>query len=74
MSELDQIVETLERNEQPATYGAVGGIVCVHYKVVMSGRPRNHRNSWVVNKKTRVPTKRLSRNLSHSWQWLMTND
>ncbi len=56
MSELDQIVEKLEIHEQPATYGAVGGVVGVHYKVVMSGRPRNHRNSWVINKRTRVPT------------------
>ncbi|HEX8200464.1 MAG TPA: hypothetical protein VF590_08250 [Isosphaeraceae bacterium] len=55
-SELDHIVELLERNEQPATYGAVGGVVGVHHKVVMAGRPRNPRNSWVVDKKTRVPT------------------
>jgi hypothetical protein len=56
MSELDEIVEKLESHEQPATYGAVGGVVGVHHKVVMSGRPRNHRNSWVINKTTRVPT------------------
>ncbi len=56
MSELDNIVERLERHEQATTYGAVGGVVGVHHKVVMAGRPRNHRNSWVVNKKTRVPT------------------
>ena len=56
MSELDHIVEKLERNEQPATYGAVGGVVGVHHKVLMSGRPRNFRNSWVINKTTRIPT------------------
>ncbi len=56
MSELDQIIEKLEVHKQPATYGAVGGVVGVHHKVVMSGRPRNHRNSWVINKQTRLPS------------------
>lgn len=56
MPDLDQILELLERYQQPATYGAVGGVVGVHHKVVMSGRPRNPRNSWVIHKKTRVPT------------------
>lgn len=56
MSQLDQIVEKLEQGKQPATYGAVGGVVGVHHKVVMAGRPRDHKNSWVINKKTRIPT------------------
>lgn len=55
MLELDDIIQKLEENEQPATYGAVGGVVGVHYKVVMSGRPRDRRNSWVISKSTRVP-------------------
>lgn len=56
MSELDRIVETLDRHEQPATYGAVGGVVGMHHKVVMSGRPRDYRNSWIIDKETHVPT------------------
>ena len=54
--ELDQIVTILERHKQPATYGAVGGVVGMHHKFVMKGRERNHRNSWVINKQTRVPS------------------
>jgi hypothetical protein len=55
MSDLDQILELLERHEQPATYGAVGGVVGVHHRVVMSGRPHTPRNSWVVDRETRLP-------------------
>ena len=44
MSELDHIIEILESNEQPATCGAVGGVVGVYHTILMSGRPLNPRN------------------------------
>ena len=56
MFPLEQILEKLESHEQPATYGAVGGVVGVHHRAVMLGRPRTYRNSWVINKETHEPT------------------
>lgn len=56
MPNLDNILERLERHRQPATYGAVAGVVGSSPRSVMSGRIRNHRNSWVVSKETQEPT------------------
>ena len=53
---LDLIIDTLDRHHQRATYGAVAGIVGGLAQAVMSGRPRNPRNSWVVAKATHLPT------------------
>jgi hypothetical protein len=50
------IVERLERHRQPATYGAVAGVVEGNYRTVMSRQEKNHRNSWVVNKVLGLPT------------------
>ena len=56
MTELDQILERLERHRQPATYGAVAGVVGGIARGLMGGRPRVPRNSWIVSKGTRRPT------------------
>jgi hypothetical protein len=53
---LHDTVERLERRKQAATYGAVAGVVGGSHRTVMAHEPRNHRNSWVVNKRTRRPT------------------
>ncbi len=53
---LDNLLERLERHRQPATYGAVAGVVGSHPRSVMSGRTRNERNSWVVSKETLQPS------------------
>jgi len=45
---LEDIVTKLNERKKRATYGAVGGILGVIPIAVMSGRPRNYENSWVV--------------------------
>lgn len=45
---LEDIVTKLNERKQRATYGAVASILCVIPRELMSGRPRNHENSWVV--------------------------
>jgi hypothetical protein len=47
---LDDIVAKLNERKKRATYGAVAGILGVIPRAVMSGRPRNYENSWVVAK------------------------
>lgn len=39
-----------------STYGAVAGIVGGNHRTLMEREPRNHRDSLVVNKRTRLPT------------------
>lgn len=51
-----QILRLLELCEQPVTYSALAGLVGGNARNVMSTLPRNHRNSWVVSKKARLPT------------------
>src|SRR5262249_18824496 len=46
----------LDRHRQAATYGAVAGIVGGSHRSLVAAQPRNPRNSWVVNKRTRRPT------------------
>ena len=53
---LDEVIDNLARQHQRATYGAVAGMVGRPATFLMSGLPRNHRNSWVVNQETRLPT------------------
>ena len=53
---LAEVIAKLERNHQRATYGAVGGIVGLPSRSVMSGQPKTSRNSWVVSAKTKLPT------------------
>ena len=53
---VDEVVEVLARHSQRATYGAVGGLVGLPARSVMSGKPRTQTNSWVVSKATGRPT------------------
>src|SRR5215207_7346584 len=53
---LEQITLKLQSHLQPATYGAVGGLLGVPYRSLMTGRPKNHQNSWIVSKETRLPS------------------
>ena len=53
---LEDTVDRLHRYGQAATYGAVAGVVGGHPRTVMQGRDRSLPYSWVVNKRTRVPT------------------
>jgi len=48
--DLDEIVTKLDERKQRATYGAVAGIVGGLPRGLMSGRPKNHKYSWVVAK------------------------
>jgi hypothetical protein len=57
MKSLDQILDLLNQYHQRATYGAVAELIRVPTRSLMSGRPRDWRHSWVVNKETKQPTK-----------------
>lgn len=54
--DLDHVVNILNRFHQRATYGAVGGVVDRPPAFLMSGYPRNHRYSWIVNAESLLPT------------------
>jgi len=53
---VDSIVAVLARHAQRATYGAVGGVVGLPARSVMSGCARTPANSFVVSAKAGVPT------------------
>lgn len=53
---MDQILDALNSAQQRATYGAVAAILGVSPRVLMKGRERNPRHSWVVNLKSGLPT------------------
>ena len=53
---LDQILDTLDRQRQRATYGAVAAVIGAAPRTLMSGRERDQRHSWVVSRKTGQPT------------------
>lgn len=53
---LDEIVDLLDRHQQRAAYGAVADLLGKPAKFLMSGLERAPRYSWVVNKKTLLPT------------------
>jgi hypothetical protein len=54
--QLKRLLSSLERHCQRATYGAVGGVVGLPARSVMSGQPKTPRNSWVVAAKNGRPT------------------
>jgi hypothetical protein len=56
MPTLDQILDALGEHQQRATYGAVGGLLCVPPRFVLTGHPRNHRHCWVVRTADGQPT------------------
>jgi hypothetical protein len=53
---LGAILAALGRHFQRATYAAVGGVVGLPAQSVMQGRPKALVNSWVVSKRTHMPT------------------
>lgn len=53
---LADITERLERHRQRATYGAIAGLLGLQPRWLMRGCDRSHRNSWVVNRVTGMPT------------------
>jgi len=54
--QLNLLVATLDKHKQRASYRAVGGVVGLPAQSVMSGRPKTHENSWVVLKRTGLPS------------------
>ena len=54
--QLQSVVSLLSKHAQRATYGAVGGLVGLPPRSVMSGRAKNPSNSFVVSAKTGMPT------------------
>lgn len=53
---LEEVLVALDRRHQRATYAAVGGVVGLPAQSVMQGRQKAAINSWVVSKKTHLPT------------------
>ena len=53
---MDQILDTLDQARQRATYGAVASVLGKSPRVLMSGRDRDLRHSWVVSRKSGQPT------------------
>jgi len=53
---LDTILDLLHRFHQRATYGAVAELIDRPAQYLMNGRPRDPRNSWIVNQDTWLPT------------------
>ena len=53
---LDQILDTLDRNHQRATYGAVAAVLGKAPRTLMGGRERDQRHSWVVSRKNGQPS------------------
>ena len=58
---LTDVIATLARNSQRATYGAVGALVGLPAQSVMHGQSKCPQNSWVVSKRTGCPTGYTSR-------------
>lgn len=52
----DSILDALEAGRQRATYSAVAGVVETAPRILMAGRPRDPRHSWIVSKGTGHPT------------------
>lgn len=53
---MDQILDALQNRRQRATYGAVASVVSKSPRVLMKGRDRDQRHSWVVNRVSKLPT------------------
>ena len=53
---MQEIIATLARHRQRATYGALAGLVGGLPRSVMSGLPKTPENSWIVAAATGRPT------------------
>jgi hypothetical protein len=47
---LDDIINLLSSHHQRATYGAVAGVLDMAANGLVNGRPRSHKDSWIVAK------------------------
>lgn len=56
VEQLGAILAVLDRHFQRSTYVAVGGVVGLPAQSVMQGQPKTPMNSWVVSKRTHMPT------------------
>jgi hypothetical protein len=56
IARIEDIIAVLERYSQRATYGALGGVVGMPARSVMSGQAKTHRNSWIVALRSYKPT------------------
>jgi alkylated DNA nucleotide flippase Atl1 len=54
--QLSMIISLLSKHHQRASYGAVGKLVGLPARSVMSGQAKSAENSWVVAVKTNKPT------------------
>ena len=54
--QLSKITSVLSKHHQRASYGAVGNLVGLPARSVMSGQTKSAENSWVVSAKTKKPT------------------
>lgn len=55
-AKVDKIVSLLNEHQQRATYGAVKDLVGGIARAAMKSRPHTPENSWVVTKKTGLPS------------------
>jgi hypothetical protein len=55
-TELDQVIDTLNRHKRRATYGAVAAVVGSTAQQVMAKRTPCWKDSWVVLKATYLPS------------------
>jgi hypothetical protein len=53
---LDHLLDTLDLHRQRATEQAVAAFVGRPAPLLLAGRPRDARHSWVVNEVTRLPS------------------
>ena len=53
---MDQIIDALDRGHQRATYSAVAALLDMPPRLLMQGRERDQRHSWVVSRRSGAPT------------------
>ena len=53
---MDQILDALDQSHQRATYGAVAAVLNRAPRMLMQGRERDQRHSWVVSRASGEPT------------------
>jgi hypothetical protein len=63
--QLTEIVTALSKHHQRATYKAVAGLVGLPARSVMSGKPKTIDNSWIVEKRSGMPSGYLPTQTHH---------
>ena len=54
--QMDQILSALDAASQRASYGAVAALLGKTPRTLMKGRARDQQHSWVVNRRSGLPT------------------